>query len=407
MSTILHKYFIPPPTIPSQTGPEGVRYDFNDGARVLLPEGKWHVRLLDADSGNTLFSCDTDSGWVTSNKKYYVRFQIQVFHQGKEVPFIDETLDLRDKPVVISFPSGTLGDLMGWFPYAERFLLQHQCRLECVMGQEIIDLLAPQYPDILFSTDDTLRTTSPYATYRVGLYFQGDTDHQPVDFRQVGFHRSAGWILGTDPRESPPRLNLSAPRIIEEPYVCIATQSTCQAKYWNNGTGWSEVVAHLKTLGYRVLCIDLHAHHGDGFVWNHIPWGAEDFTGRLPLQERVDLLHHASFFIGLPSGLSWLAWACGIPVVLISGFSLPISEFYTPWRVFNSHGCNGCWDDTNLNFDHQDFFWCPRHKGTPRQYECTRLITGRQVNGVINRLHSTFTENDRNRQKDVLIRDFL
>lgn len=124
-------------------------------------------------------------------------------------------------------------------------------------------------------------------------------------------------------------------------------------------------------------------------MWNHIPWGAEDVTGRLPLQERVDLLRHASFFIGLPSGLSWLAWACHIPVVLISGFSLPDSEFYTPWRVFNSHGCNGCWDDTRLDFDHQDFFWCPRHKGTPRQYECTQLITGTQVNGVINRVHGT------------------
>ncbi|MCQ1862892.1 autotransporter strand-loop-strand O-heptosyltransferase, partial [Escherichia coli] len=63
-----------------------------------------------------------------------------------------------------------------------------------------------------------------------------------------------------------------------------------------------------------------------------------------------------------------------------------------PWRVFNSHGCNGCWDDTSLNFDHKDFLWCPRHKDTPRQYECTRLITGRQVNGVIDRLHLALAE---------------
>jgi DNA-binding transcriptional MerR regulator len=60
-----------------------------------------------------------------------------------------------------------------------------------------------------------------------------------------------------------------------------------------------------------VLCIDRQAHHGQGFVWNHIPYGAEDFTGDIPLQERVDLLRHASFFIGLASGLSWLAWAAG------------------------------------------------------------------------------------------------
>ncbi|MEG0825643.1 MAG: hypothetical protein RSG86_07835, partial [Oscillospiraceae bacterium] len=105
-----------------------------------------------------------------------------------------------------------------------------------------------------------------------------------------------------------------------------------------------------------------------------------------------NLLRHASFFIGLPSGLSWLAWAARIPVVLISGFSLPNSEFYTPWRVFNPHGCYGCWDDTSLNFDHHDFLWCPRHKNTDRQFECTRLITGAQVNGVINKLHRSLTE---------------
>lgn len=79
-----------------------------------------------------------------------------------------------------------------------------------------------------------------------------------------------------------------------------------------------------------MLCIDRRARHGQGFVWNHIPYGAEDFTGDIPLQERVDLLRHASFFIGLGSGLSWLARAAGIPVVLISGFSLPNSEFHTP-----------------------------------------------------------------------------
>ena len=39
----------------------------------------------------------------------------------------------------------------------------------------------------------------------------------------------------------------------------------------------------------------------------------------------------------------------------------------------------GCWDDVNENFDSYDFFWCPKYKNTDRQYECTRLITGRQV----------------------------
>lgn len=30
-------------------------------------------------------------------------------------------------------------------------------------------------------------------------------------------------------------------------------------------------------------------------------------------------------------------------------------------------------------FDHDDFMWCPRHKGTDRQFECTRTITAKMV----------------------------
>ena len=75
--------FATPPEFPTCAGPEGILFDFNYGARVYLPEGKWHVILLDDDSGNVLFSCDSDGGWVASTKKYYVRFRIQVFHQGE------------------------------------------------------------------------------------------------------------------------------------------------------------------------------------------------------------------------------------------------------------------------------------------------------------------------------------
>ncbi|EKK4079609.1 autotransporter strand-loop-strand O-heptosyltransferase [Cronobacter dublinensis] len=385
--------FILPPEKPTQQGPEGIFYDFNDGARLLLPAGDWRVEISDDETGNILFASDIAQGWVISTKKYYVPFRLQVWKKGHSKPLLDHALDMRDKPVLISFPTGTLGDLVGWVPYAERFRQTFGCQVECTMAQPIIDLFAPVYPELQFYAPDRWASERthhepPYATWRVGLFFQGDLDKQPFDFRAVGLHRTAGHILGVDPSEIVPDLRQNAPRQIAEPYVCIATQSTSQAKFWNNGTGWHEVIEFLKAQGYRVLCIDKERVVGRGYVWNKIPHGAEDFTGSLPLRDRVALLEHADFFIGLGSGLSWLAWGCRIPVVLISGFSLPGSEFYTPWRVINTHVCNGCWDDVRLNFDHQDYFWCPRHKGTDRQYECTRFITGKQVIGHLRRLIS-------------------
>jgi autotransporter strand-loop-strand O-heptosyltransferase len=106
----------------------------------------------------------------------------------------------------------------------------------------------------------------------------------------------------------------------------------------------------------------------------------------LLLGERARYLKHAAAFIGLSSGLSWLAWAADTPVVLISGFTHPTNEFYTPYRVINWHTCNSCWNDPNHKFDHHDFLWCPRHAGTAQQFECSRLITAQHVIDTIKRI---------------------
>jgi autotransporter strand-loop-strand O-heptosyltransferase len=222
----------------------------------------------------------------------------------------------------------------------------------------------------------------------MGIFFPcDDRMHQPLDFRIVGLQKTIPHLLGLQPDEIRPLiLPQDSARQIEEPYVCIAAHSTTQAKYWNNAAGWLNAIKHLKARGYRVLCIDREAIHGAGSRWNTIPYGAEDFTGDRPLAERVALLSQADFFVGLSSGLSWLAWAVGVPVVLISGFTLPLNEFHTPYRVINYHVCNGCWNDSAIEFVHDDFAWCPRHKDTERQYECTRFITPQQVTGTIDRL---------------------
>lgn len=374
-----------PAEIPTQTGPGGLRFDFNDGCRVMVPDTgqSWRVRLSDLDTGNVLFESELRAGSINSSKRYFIRFRLQVWRAGERVLMHD--YDARDRDVLIQFPVGTLGDPMGWFPYAVKFMERHGCRLTCALGGKLIELFRDAYPDIAFVTRDEVKTGRFYATYSLGLFFDDKSNlMQPCDFRQVGLHRTAAYILGVDPAETPPRLAVPDDRPpIPDPYVCIAVQSTTQCKYWNNPNGWREVVAFLKEAGYRVVCIDQKPAHGSGLIWNHIPNGAEDETGDRPLAERARWLRHASFFVGLSSGLSWLGWAAGTPVVMISGFTHPTNEFATPYRVINYHTCNSCWNDVRERFDHKDFLWCPRHKDTPRQFECTRLITPEQVKAVI------------------------
>lgn len=386
------------PPMPTQAAVEGLYFDFNLGARVLMPartEGKWRVELTDLDTGNRLFLHDNDGALIASSKRFYVRFGITVWEvpdKGEPRTVFVHEFNAQGREILIHFPIGTLGDTLGWFPYAVRFAERHGCRLTCSMSSAIIPLLAPKHPDIRFVTQEELAELdvmgSFYATYYLGLFFDDTTNiWQPTDFRMVGLHRTAGYILGVDPAEAPPRIAIADDtRPIAEKYAVIAVQSSSGCKYWNNPEGWHAVIAHLKALGLRVICIDQKRAHGQGIMWTHIPHGAEDETGDRPLAERARWLKHAEVFVGLSSGLAWLAWAAGVPVVLISGFTHPTNEFQTPYRVNNWHTCNSCWNDPALRFDHHNFLWCPRHANTERMFECTRLITAAAVIAAVDRV---------------------
>jgi len=336
-------------------------------------------------TGNVLFETHIGAGSVASAKKYFVLFEIEI--RGEDKLVMKHSFDPRDRPVLIQFPVGTLGDLMGWFPYADKFQKLHGCKLTCSMSALLIPLFESCYPNITFITPEKVKPSEYYASYRVGLFFDDEAHiFQPCDFRHVGLHCTAGYILGVDPTEVAPQLDYGPDgntRPISEPYVCIASQASTQCKYWNNPTGWRDIVAFLKAQGYRVVCIDQKPTHGHGMVWNHLPYGSEDQTGNKPLTERARWLKHADFFVGLSSGLAWLAWATQTPVVMISGFTPPQYRISDAARVVNYHTCNGCWNDVRVRFDHKDFLWCPRHAGTDRQFECTRLITAEHVKSAI------------------------
>lgn len=388
----------PPAGVPTQEGPQGIRFDFNEGARVVLPEraaGRWRVRLRDLETGNILFESENQGAVVTSSKRFFVRFGVTVWaidEAGAQAQVLEHEYDAKGREVLVQLPVGTLGDTLGWFPYAARFAEAHGCRLTVAMSGAIIPLVREAYPQIRFVTHEEMvagkLAETFYATYSIGLFFDDvDCLWQPTDFRLVGLHRTAGYILGVDPAEAPPRLSLpDTSRPIPERYAVIAVQASSGCKMWNNPEGWRAVVAHLRARGYRVVCIDQKPVHGTGLMWTHIPNGAEDETGDRPLAERARWLLHADLFVGLSSGLAWLAWACGTPVVMISGFTHPTNEFATPYRVVNWHACNSCWNDPKLRFDHKDFLWCPRHAGTERHFECTRLITGEAVIRTIGRV---------------------
>lgn len=385
------KPFIYPEYEPVVRTPTGVRFDFNCGFRLQMPdklERPLRIRLIDEEAGCLLHDTMPKEGFrVVSTRKYYVKYRVEIISGSGEMLYVHRFCMANQHVLVQMPPKGALGDSIAWFSMCDRFRRQNNCLLHVLMPPQIADLFRDQYPEIQFETEESAEKLRPYATFYLGLFFGGDEDWQPYDFRLQSLAETAGRILGVENlAEIPPRVKDTGTANISEPYVCIGVQASSHAKHWCRPDGWRTVAKTLVDSGYRVLCIDKDRDIGAGNVWHSIPHGVEDWTGNRPLQERIDLLVHARCFIGLSSGLSWLAWCCGIPVVRISGICAPWGEFETPFNVQCRHSCHGCWNDTRYEFDHKDFMWCPRHKGTQREYECTKAIGPGMVLDMLRRV---------------------
>ncbi|MDF7673183.1 autotransporter strand-loop-strand O-heptosyltransferase [Acetobacteraceae bacterium ESL0709] len=369
----------------TQEGPEGIRFDFMDGCRVWLPDGaKWRVELWDVETETRLFDQEmTSSSMVHSSKRYYVPFEFKVWKDGKKI--FTHRCNLRRKDVLISMELGGLGDHLAWVGHAIAFQELHKCRLTCKVHKDLLPLFSGAYKNIRFISPGMEDDRVYYAQYKVLVFFN-DTDRnfQPNDYRQVGLALMGAYILGLPIKERRPDVIVDkGGRPIQERYVCIGTQASGLSKYWHNPTGWFMLVKFLKENGYRVICIDRSRVEGTGDVWRSIPHGVEDQTGNRSLTERARWLKYADFFVGLSSGLSWLAWAVETPVVMISGYTEPYNEFYTPYRIINRHVCNSCANDVTQTLQTDNRLFCPYHANTSRMFECSKAISVHQVQSVI------------------------
>ncbi len=115
-------------------------------------------------------------GGSSAPKKYYVPFRLRVWDGVQSEPVLDHALDMRGKRVLISFPSGTLGDLVGWVPYAERFRQTYQCHVDCTLAQRLSISSRRSIRSSIFFTPESWQagpgvSAPPYASWRVGLFF--------------------------------------------------------------------------------------------------------------------------------------------------------------------------------------------------------------------------------------------
>jgi autotransporter strand-loop-strand O-heptosyltransferase len=342
------------------------------------------VKFIDTKFNKVVHESEiTNNMWAKTSVQYFVWWRVEVYDKETDELIFEHDFNLKDKRVYIHLDSSAIGDTLAWFPYIEEFRKKHNCNVICSTFHN--KWFKDEYPELEFVEPST-EVFDLYAMYTIGWYYDEDRKvidtKIPIEFKQHPLGETSTSILGLLYTEIKPKIVLpKKSRQIKEKYVVIAPHASAHAKYWNHSGGWQAVIDYLNNKGYKVVMITSEKL---GDVWHDSKLGGTlkgviNKTGNYPIEDRMIDMKYADAFIGVGSGLSWLAWSIGTPVVMISGFSEPYTEFLDCERVFNydPNVCTGCFNKHWLNPG--DWEWCPEHKDTPRHFECTKTIKPEQV----------------------------
>ena len=332
---------------------------------------KYYVQFIDKDTDKVIYDDVIKSNmWCKSSYTYFINYKIKIIDFKSKLTIEEIDYNANDKRVYIWFDSKSLGDNLGWIPYVEEFRKKHNCILYCSTFFNY--LFKEIYPDINFVEPGT-SVENLYASYPIGCF-----EHKhgnKVKWKSLNNQEICSNILGLKFEELKPPLKVqNKERKTVQKYVCISTKSTAFCKEWQYKNGWKEIVLYLNSKGYKVIVLQKESVD----LINDTDLDIE-LCGSVDLNEPINLLYNCDFFIGLSSGMSWLAWCLNKPCILVSGMSKETTEFFTPFRVINKNVCHGCWSDDRYEFDRTDWWWCPKLKNTDREYECSKSITPKMI----------------------------
>ena len=303
------------------------------------------------------------NSWVKLNRQWFTKWTAKVWEDGELI--FEETLSFEDKRVYICIDSQSLGDTIAWVPYCEKFRKKHKCHV--VISTHKNFLFEQAYPNLEFVIPGT-KVNNIHGQYIIGWRYH--PDKEPELCNTIPLQKAASNILGLKWEEIKPKIAYTPVRFdSKDKFVTIATNSTSGCKFWTK-EAWQEVINYIVSKGYNVYNVSKERNPFDNCTQ------IEDVS----MDNTVNMIANSRFFIGLSSGLSWLAWAIGTKVVMISNFTEADHEFQSNCiRITDTNLCHGCWNNPNFKFDKGDWDWCPVHKNTPKQFECHRGIPAEKV----------------------------
>jgi autotransporter strand-loop-strand O-heptosyltransferase len=339
------------------------QFHFIDGAFLNiagLSNREYDVTYSTPDGGKVYALKQKPSMWSKPSVKYYKDWTIKAELNG-EVKF-EHKMDLKGKRVLISMGSKALGDTISWIPYVDEFRKKHGCHVVCsTWWKQIFD-----YPEVEFVNPGS-EVADIYASYGVGC-FDDQPDLNPVNWRLCPLQKVAADILGLEYEPIRPKLKYEPKKKGNgnkpKPYICFSEFSTMQNKFWNRPGAWQNVIDHLNSLGYDCVSVSVEKSELKGII---------SHNGQ-PIEQTITDISGAEFYVGLNHGPIWIAYALGIPAIMVSGVSEEWNDFPNPYRISVDTGCKPCFNNLDVAIQ-RGWDWCY----SDDKFKCTKNITEEMV----------------------------
>ena len=275
---------------------------------------------------------------------------------------------LEGKEILMHFDSFCLGDTICFSAFIDPFLEFHK-------PKKVI--ISTFFPHLFQPTDKRYEFISANQKSKFEIDKLIDVGYDKKNLEDIKY----GMMYATKrtmllPQETKPGKCPVIPyeRNITPNKITIAPESLKKIAQWNyfGSYGWQCLINELVNSGFTISNVSyentMNLQNVTGFH------GHDDI--RVALNEILS----SRVFVGLSSGLAWLAWAYGVPVVMISGFTKEHNEFDC-YRVINKFSCYGC-----FNIFQNVQSTCPLFIGTERENECHNSITPQMIIDKLNEI---------------------
>lgn len=329
-----------------------------------------NVPLIDTClEGKSTFECNPNFKEVFNHIK---EIWDKEFNENKSI--IENEENINDE-TLIEIQSGALGDTIGAMAVIEEYRKKTNKKISVICNND--NIFKKSYPEINFynsesnfeyiSNKNLWKINDKCFKEKISTKYKFEVPLLRGFANDFGIEDLSNIKIKVD--------NPNKPRPIKNKYVCFGIQSTSQCKYWNCPGGWDELAKYFRKKNITPVCVEKYESFGIPNYFNTLPAKAFKKVG-MPFDDVLNYISHAELFIGISSGLSWVAQGLGVPTVIISNATSKDNEFVDEktLRIYDESVCHGCFH--KYNFDPSDWLWCPVYRNDEnKRFICTKAIT--------------------------------